>query len=92
MLWKIPDQSIKLTGKAIPYQKILIELKSRRELRHDLMDSIQPLEEDRTLLVLVLLRAMTATVRKFVSKFQPFALDKHVETLLLEKKIKIILL
>ena len=65
----------------IVYQKVFVEFECGRELRHDLMDSIQPLKEDGTPFVWIFLRAVSTAVRKLVSKLKPLALDQHVESL-----------
>lgn len=57
------------------YQKCFIEFKQARELLEQLMHRIKPLEEHRTLFILVLCIFLMATaVSKLVPKIQPIRL------------------
>lgn len=57
------------------YQKCFIEFKQARELLKQLMNRIKPLEEHRTLFILVLCIFLMATaISKLVPKIQPIRL------------------
>ncbi len=62
------------------HQEGLVELKVTGELPHELVDAVQPLEEDRAALVGVLGRLPTP-VAKPVAVGQPLTLDQHLEAL-----------
>lgn len=64
------------------YQKCFIELKQAGELLKQLMHRIKPLEEHRTLFILVLCIFLMATaISKLVPKIQPIRLYQHLEAL-----------
>lgn len=64
------------------HQEGLVEFKGTRELPLQLMDTVQPLQEDGTALVQVLrVLPVAAAVRKLVSKLQPLRLHQHLEAL-----------
>ena len=60
------------------HQEALIELKVAGELFEQLVDAVQPLQEDRAVLVLV---EEGATQSKLMAKGQPLTLNQELETL-----------
>jgi len=73
---------IGLEEKRLKYQEGLVKLERTRKLSKQLMDTVEPLQEDWTALVHVLgCRALTAAVCKLVSKLKPFFLHQHAEPL-----------
>lgn len=64
------------------HQEGLIELKQAGELFEQLVNAVQPLKEDGTLLAhVVCIFLVAAAVAKLVAEVQPVSLDKHLETL-----------
>lgn len=67
---------------AATHQQGLVELKQAGELFEQLVDAVQPLEEDGTLLAhVVCVLLVAAAVAKLVAEVQPVGLYKHLETL-----------
>lgn len=67
---------------AATHQEGLVELKQTGELFEQLVNAVQPLEEDGTLLAHVVgVLLVAAAVAKLVAKVQPVSLDKHLEAL-----------
>lgn len=67
---------------AATHQQGLVELKQAGELFEQLVDAVQPLEEDGTLLAHVVgVLLVAAAVAKLVAEVQPVGLHKHLETL-----------
>ena len=62
------------------YQEILVEFKVTGVLSGELVDTVKPLEEDRTLLVGVV-RRQTTPLTELVTEAKPLPLNKHPETL-----------
>lgn len=64
------------------HQKGLVELKQAGELFQQLVNTVQPLQEDRTLLAHIVSILLVATaVPELMTIVQPFCLHKHLETL-----------
>lgn len=64
------------------HQEGLVEFEGTRELPLQLMNTVQPLQEDRTPLIQVLrIFAMATPVSKFMAKFQPLRLHYNLEAL-----------
>lgn len=71
----------------ISYQKSFIKFKEARKLLQKLMNSIQPLEENWALLILIFhLFLVTTAITKLVTKIQPIWFNKHLETLWTQEK------
>lgn len=67
---------------AATHQEGLVELKQAGELFEQLVNAVQPLEEDGTLLAHVVgVLLVAAAVAKLVPEVQPISLDEHLETL-----------
>ena len=62
------------------HQEVLIELKVAWVLPCELMDTVQPLEEDRALLVHII-SGQPAPLTKLVAVAKPLSLYKYFETL-----------
>ena len=61
-------------------QKVFVELKRVRELREDLPNAIDELQEDRRpVIVVVFVFAMTDAVCEFVAETEPFFLQKDLK-------------
>ena len=66
----------------IAYEECFVELELRRELVGELVDAVEPLEEDGAALVAVGgAEAVAAPVGKLVAKVEPLALHQRAETL-----------
>lgn len=64
------------------YQEGLVELKQTGELFEQLVNTVQPLKEDRTLLAYVVrVFLMSTAIPKFMPKVQPLGLNKQLESL-----------
>lgn len=64
------------------HQEGLIELKQAGELFEQLVNTVQPLKEDRTLLAhIVGVLLVAAAVTKLMTVVQPVSLHKHLEPL-----------
>ncbi len=64
------------------HQESLVELKQAGELFEQLVNTVQPLEEDGTLLAHIVSVLLVATaVPKLMTKVKPIRLYKHLETL-----------
>lgn len=69
-------------GSVATHQEGLVELKQAGELFEQLVNAVQPLEEDGTLLAhIVGVLLVAAAVAKLVTEVQPVRLYKHLETL-----------
>lgn len=67
---------------AATHQEGFVELKQAGELFEQLVNAVQPLEEDGTLLAHVVgVLLVAAAVAKLVAEVQPVSLDEHLETL-----------
>lgn len=64
------------------HQEGLVELKQAGKLFKQLVNTVQPLQEDRTLLAhVVSVLLVAAAVPEFMTVVQPLSLYKHLETL-----------
>lgn len=64
------------------HQEGLVELEGAGELPLQLVNAVQPLQEDRAALVQVVrLLAVATAVRELVAEVQPLSLHQHLETL-----------
>ena len=64
------------------YQEVVVELKVRGELEEQLVNAVQPLEEDGAALVDVgACRVLPAAIAEPVTKPQPLSLHQHLEPL-----------
>lgn len=71
------------------HQESFIKLKQAGELFEQLVNAVQPLQEDGTLLAHVIhVLLVAAPVPEFMAKVQPLCLHKHLKTLLIKKLIK----
>lgn len=70
------------------HQEGLIELKQAGELFKQLVNTVQPLQEDRTLLAHIISILLVATaVPKLMTIVQPVSLHKHLETLWMTRQM-----
>lgn len=68
--------------KGATHQEGLVELEQAGELFEQLVNTVQPLQEDGTLLAHVVCVLLVATsVSELMTKVQPFSLHKHLEPL-----------
>lgn len=68
--------------KAATHQEGLVELEQAGELFEQLVNTVQPLQENRTLLAHIVCVFLVATsVAELMTKVQPFSLHKHLEPL-----------
>lgn len=72
----------------LTHQEGLVELKQAGELFEQLVDAVQPLQEDRTLLAHIVRALLVATaVPELMTEVQPLRLHQHLETLRTVEKI-----
>lgn len=65
-----------------PYQEGLVELKQAGELFEQLVDTVQPLQEDGALLAhIIRVLLVAAAIPELVTVVQPVDLDKHLKPL-----------
>lgn len=86
MLRRFTDKGVTRNGyvnvRECTHQEGLVELKQAGELFEQLVHTVQPLQEDGTLLAHVVCVLLVATaVPEFMTVVQPLSLHKHLKTL-----------
>ena len=80
--YKLYTTQAQLQGEVYNYQEVEVELEVAGELQQQLVDTVQPLEEDRAALVGVQAgRVLPATIAEPVAKPQPLSLHQYLEPL-----------